>query len=511
MQRRTQARAAVPAAKAAARRSPPNAPRWLLPAAGALAIAVPLMMIAIAYAHGVALGFPLDDAWIHLQYARTLSTSGAFAYGPGEPATTGSTSVLFTLLEAAAFLVTSNEKAIGLALSVAAHVAFVIAFVPWASARLGAGWAALAVALLACDGRFGELAASGMETSLFLACMAAAFLARLQARPLVTAVALGVAVWARPEGLVLAGVFALDSWLEQRARAVRWDALLAFAVLAAGWLVFNHAVGGEWLPQTMAAKAAAYGRRTLAQYAGEDVLPTLGGAWLLLLPFFALAVWRELRALLARSGHAGPRAEVGWALALVLAYAISLRYSHRFNRYLLPVLPAYAIASVAGLRDVLARVRGRAAASRWAAVAGVLLLVAQMLYFWPALEEYGRFVHYHRERHEAAGRWLAANTPPQAVVATHDVGAIAFYSHRRVVDLAGLVTPEVVPHLGQRDFLPFLDGLLARRGVTRVAVLENWMSVRGAAPLWEATREPEVLHIYPWQPGVTHLAPPTSR
>jgi hypothetical protein len=44
----------------------------------------------------------------------------------------------------------------------------------------------------------------------------------------------------------------------------------------------------------------------------------------------------------------------------------------------------------------------------------------------------------------ALGKWLARNTPPQAVIACNDVGAIGYFAKRRVLDLLGLVTPEVV-------------------------------------------------------------------
>ena len=45
------------------------------------------------------------------------------------------------------------------------------------------------------------------------------------------------------------------------------------------------------------------------------------------------------------------------------------------------------------------------------------------------------------------GKWLRTHAPARASVATPDIGAIGFYGQRRVVDLAGLVTPEMVPYL----------------------------------------------------------------
>jgi hypothetical protein len=45
------------------------------------------------------------------------------------------------------------------------------------------------------------------------------------------------------------------------------------------------------------------------------------------------------------------------------------------------------------------------------------------------------------------GRWLCENTPERCVIATPDIGALGYFSRRRIVDLAGLVTPQMVPYL----------------------------------------------------------------
>jgi hypothetical protein len=52
------------------------------------------------------------------------------------------------------------------------------------------------------------------------------------------------------------------------------------------------------------------------------------------------------------------------------------------------------------------------------------------------------------------GQWFHAHAPADAVIAAPDIGALGYYARRRVVDLAGLVTPEMVPvlqRLSQED------------------------------------------------------------
>ena len=483
-----------------------QAPRWLPLAVAALGLLVPFVMLALAGARGWEISFPVDDAWIHLTFARNLARFGDWAYFPGDPVTAGSTSPLFTLLEAAAFRLTANEYLIGIGLGLAAHALFLFALARWALRRLAhPGWAALVVALVAVDGRFGILAISGMETSLFLAFLALAFAAWAEDDALVVGLTLGLATWTRPEAVVVAGVFALDSLLGRRRPRRLLPGIAAFVTIVLGYLAFNRLTGLALLPNTMASKVASYAARSPALFLAKDLGPTFGGGWLLLVPLALVGAWGEVRGLLARERGWG-RAELGWAIALPLAYALVLRISHRFNRYLVPALPAYAIVAVIGLRAVLERwTRGRAGARVWTVTVCGLLLAVHAFYFASTLGEYRYFAHYHVERHVRAGRWLAAHTPKDAVVATHDIGAIAFYSQRRIVDIMGLVTPEVVPHISKPDYIPFLEQLFASRHVTYLAVLENVQAVDNQTPLFEANPDPEVLDIYDWRPGTTHL------
>ena len=53
----------------------------------------------------------------------------------------------------------------------------------------------------------------------------------------------------------------------------------------------------------------------------------------------------------------------------------------------------------------------------------------------------------------AVAGWLANNTPPDALIASHDIGAIGYFAERPLLDLAGLISPEVIPLLPDEDAL----------------------------------------------------------
>ncbi len=501
-------------------------------------------------------GFPLDDPWIHLTYARNLAEHHGYVYFPGERPSAGSTSPLYTLLLALGFAFTRNEKLLSYGLDVLFQLLFLATFAAWARRRLQSPvWAALAVLFVAFDARIGILSVSGMETSLLLFVLALAFLGRLSGRPWLAGTALGLAVWVRPDGLILLLVFVLDGLLErfatrrpegarlpppgsragggrrrspapqsspeptEREAAGRWlPLLLPAGGLLAGYLAFNEAVGHTLLPNTFAAKTAyyaVYSRLTFLR--AELVSGFTAGGWLVLAPLAAVGLGREVVGLATRR-RGWLRPEAGWVVGLVLAYLVLLPYPHRFFRYLVPALPALALLGFRALEDLGARL-APARVFRWRAAAGVGAAVVLAAAGWLSaraaargLEDYRAACAYHHDRHERTGRWLARHTAADAVVATHDVGAIAFYSRRRIVDIVGLVEPEAIGHLNRADYTQYLADLFAREKVTHLAVLRNWLEVANVAPLFLADPQPELMEVYPWVPGVTHLVPePAAR
>lgn len=501
--------------------------RTLLLIAVIAGVAIPIDLALHARAVTGALGFPLDAAWIHLTFARTLAEHGQFRFFPGDTAAAGPTSPLFMLLEAALFRVVRNERLLGIALGIACHAAFLAAFAAWARRRLGsAAWAAAAVLLVALDQRLAILAASGMETSLFLLAIALAFHERLAGRMQNAAIALGAAVWVRPDGLILAAVFALDALLPAEPASRKRKAaapapafltpqvLLTFAAILAAYAAYQWNAGSALLPGTAAARMATYRHGDRFDFLAEDVAQTfLTVGWIPLLPLLLYAIGREAWRL-ARRQPGETRLEAGWITALTLGYLLLLPDGGRFQRYLAPAIPAAVVMSLALLRSLLAHPRlaplakpFRLPGARRGALILALVVVAALATFAipTTAREYAGAVRYTRERHEVTGRWIAANTAPAAVIAAHDIGAIGFHSRRRIVDTAGHLDREILPAIGTPNYPRLLEQLFTRRGVTHVAALEEWLPVDNIPPVFVANRPPEVMRVFEWRPGRSHI------
>src|SRR4051794_5565721 len=114
------------------------------------------------------LGFPLDDSWIHLQFARNLARGLGLSYNPGH-LVTGSTAPLWTALLSILFLLPGSVIAWTKALGIVLHLAGIEATRRLArELGLAPGLAALAAGLTLATSWLVWSALSGMEIPLFI-------------------------------------------------------------------------------------------------------------------------------------------------------------------------------------------------------------------------------------------------------------------------------------------------------------------------------------------------------
>jgi 4-amino-4-deoxy-L-arabinose transferase-like glycosyltransferase len=114
-------------------------------------------------------GVPLDDAWIHFQFARNLARGDGFSFNPGQP-TSGSTAPLWTLLLAAVYFVGGRFPLAGQALSAASYLALLVATYALGKRLTGRRWAAwLAGMVVAVNGRMVWAGLSALEICAFAA------------------------------------------------------------------------------------------------------------------------------------------------------------------------------------------------------------------------------------------------------------------------------------------------------------------------------------------------------
>lgn len=448
------------------------------------------------------LGFPLDDAWIHQTYARTFAQTGQWAFIPGQPSA-GSTSPLWTLFLSLGYFLRVEYRAwtyaLGaLLLGLNAWLAYRLALSLWPERRAAAWLAGLCVAL---EWHLIWAAASGMETLLFSALALAVFVIPPRRSGWLGAL-VGLSLFARPDGLTLLPFALLRVWLAS-SFAIRFSpfasrsgsslyalrfTLFAFALLCLSYLAFNQALGGDWWPNTFAAKQAEYAVMRSAPMLtrlSRVAVPPFIGALAVLSPGVLAGLWGGVR----RQAWSA-LLPLLWVVSFIAAYVLRLPVDYQHGRYVMPVIPVLAVLGVGGLASVarfnstalLPRVLSRA----WALTAGVVLLA----FVFIGAQGYARDVQFIESEMVTTARWVNQNLPPTARLAAHDIGALGYFGGRPLLDLAGLVSPEVIPFI--RDEARLHDWLNAQ-GATHLVIFPDWYTAQlrpTAADLLFATSAP---------------------
>jgi len=474
-------------------------------------------------------GFPLDDPWIHLQFARTLREVGSFSYFGREMVTSGSTSPLYTLLLAAGFFLTSDEMVLSYLLGIAffAAAGFVLSRITQGLLKHQPVLFAAGIALFMLEPRLQWGALSGMETTLFIFLLLLTWhLYRIRSGRWLGLTA-GLLLWTRPEAILFFFVLAIDTAYHKKwARRERpqkglhpetqpgqrwlYSALLVAGLLCAAYAVFNLTLSGSLLPNTYAAKTRYYGTGG-AGFPAEVFRWLTSGHMPVLAILVAIALLDVLKRIVtrARQDYLVP---VLWCVGLFAAFWQQLPFLYQEGRYLMPLLPFVILLGIRGIEVAVTEGERiiaplRLLHIRTAVTAGIsLLLVAQfVLAGWERSALYADYCKYIGDRQVRTALWLRDSLPQDAVIGTHDIGAIAYYSGRRVVDMVGLVSPDMIENIGSFEGLA---GFLRRHHVTHLAVLRNWFELANQNPLFQTDEQsPEIMEVFAFDPHRSRFTP----
>ncbi len=479
---------------------------------------------AAAYLIAVALlgdsGFPLDDAWIHQTYARSLALTGRFEFTPGQ-ASAGSTAPLWTLVLAVGYLFRLPYDWWAWGMGVVC-----LALTGWLAHRVSARlfpderWIAPVVGFL-CVGEWHLVWASvsGMETILYVA-LSLALVDRLPpiftgadvprdcVHPVVRTWAVigllgGLLVLTRPEGIILVGLVVLwggwlvirGCWTLRHALRAAGAALVPLTLLMTPYVLLNLQLSGRLWPNTLYAKQAEYAAQLAVPFLlrlARVVLPPFTGFQLLLVPGLLVSIWKISRRCLSPSSlpsipcFPGHLILLLYSAAHLLLYALRLPVTYQHGRYLFPIIPAIILYGVPGSLHWLRRRHPtfwrRVIGRSWLLATGILTLA----FLAVGARAYAKDVQIIQSEMVTVAQWLFEHTEPDEWIAAHDIGAIGYFAHRPILDLAGLVSPEVVPVIAaESELAEFILASPARYLVT--------------APGWPyefVTRHPRVRFLY---------------
>lgn len=405
-------------------------------------------------------GCLVDDSYIHLQYARNLAEAGELSFNRGEP-TYGATSPLWVALLSLVYRMGGDLHLWCRVLSWVFGALSILLIYRMALSLAGSSALALAASLmLAAEAWLVRWSAVGMETSFAVFMVLAALAAyRSHARSAAGSLSFGallfLAFLSRPESLLLVPLAVIVSaWFAPGSVRRRLGWLAVFLPLLALWLILIKGHTGTFLPLTAGAKQGrlVFSPALLRRFAVP--LKIMGVT--LALPWCAVLAGAARGIISKRSlcfyFDAPPRTDrarsavlllaIAWIVALPAVYV--LFDFQVLSRYLLPVSPPVILLSVACLGNFTARI-GRPSRRSAVVLVFTAAVIAQNVVFYAAVvvPPTRAFSEGMNEVLVGMGTWLHENSRPDAVVASPDIGAVGYVSERRILDLGGLVTPEI--------------------------------------------------------------------
>ena len=491
----------------------PPRPNPTIPPLAWLLLSASLVIVLLWFL--AARGYWEDDAYIHLEFARSLAAGKGFAFNGH--VVYGDTSPLWVWLLVAAHALVPVSSATGSSANSSSTASWLLAgklltvvaaafalsgvyvyarslvrrqhvAVQWHPAAANV-FAATMVLAFVLSPYFGYWAFSGMEAlaAAGLACWTCLLIAprhlRWQ-RVLLAAALAGLAPLLRPEMAfftLLVGCVLLQRIRQMHGSlAARVDTLLAALVLAAApaiaWALYARHTFGSVLPNTNAAKRAAPADSVLLRLLHLYAF----GYPVTLIACLLLAVWIAVYYARPRptdAPHRSPLAALhagGWLLFLWTGLSAAFYLlNHTFvqTRYLFVTAPVLTVAVLA------------LAAVRWPRVYRGLLaltlgygMVISLLATRPLL--------HNKVVIDATTRDLAsyiATLPPQAPVAIYAIGETAFLAQHPLIDTGGITRPGVIPYIHDADDTRILHWIYSQGA--RYQVIDH-APLPGAQRLW---------------------------
>ncbi len=405
-----------------------------------------------------------DDAYISLTYAKNLARGNGFVFNY-PPAVLGTTTPLFTLAVAGLAWLFPQFSLPVLAVFLSAFCWLALCWVLFFFRREWrlANWQVCLLALVVVGSGWIEFL--GMEAYPFAFLILLCFSLLLRKTYWLTGLTAGLLFLTRGEGVLVLAVLSMAILMQGwKHKAIAREFIPSILKLLAGfalpvllWIVYAQTTFGSFLPNTLATKQAQ-GQSSLwrpfVQQLIFDWMPQWGKSfayakwpwfnlwWFAVLIGFVTALMQKRHWLLL----------LGWIVLYLLGYTVLNVPGYWW--YQLPVLFVLNLLFGLGMIKVVEiltqylKVRTLSLALSVLFVLGFAFLLAR-----PTVRAMKSYKGDPRgPSYVALSEWFRDHAAPSESIAFIEIGYLGYYTENRIVDLAGLVLPDIVPHIAEGDF-----------------------------------------------------------
>lgn len=456
------------------------------------------------YTHGQ-MGVPLDDTWIHFQFADNFAKGYFYQYNPGEY-TAGTTSPLYVIVLglmsfiiynfiissvfiSSLFYILSCIFIYKISLNIFSSIDYLKDI--FNSSELTPEYISLIIALLTSfTGRIVWSALSGMETTMFMFFSILGIyyhIKNLQSGnfSLLPPLFISLAAASRPEGYLLFAIYLFDSTANLiKAKTIKQNilklltAVLIFVIITFPYLIFSYIISGHFFPNTFRGQGGGislipnfnYLRIALIYFFRDNFIT--GAFYIFSVIFYIYNIkkyFSELKLL---------NLMFLWTILLPLVMSVLIPNWRHHVRYLIPLLPfvnLIAVYLLFSVMDLSYLVRLKVFILNKKNVLAVIILFSFTYYIVYAVA-LGKNTDNINSQQVKLAEWVRANVGRNETIALNDIGAITFINKNRIIDMAGLVTPEILKYrtYNWNDNLDSVNYLLKKNNVSYIIIYDDW-------------------------------------
>lgn len=394
--------------------------------------------------------FP-DDAYITFRYAQNLADGLGMAYNPGEQIL-GTTTPLYASILAGGIRLGITPVVLSGLIDFFTF-GFMLFFILKIARRIFSGlwwlwlWAALVL-------NPSYISLMGMETWLYCFLIYFSFWSLIKDHPWGTSLGSVLCALIRPDGLLVwmilfpILIYRYLGFSGEKRKAYRYPILIGLFLLLTG-LLLPTLYFGSWLPESIIVKQEqvtlhgawkSYFTGIFEKYYYPNGFPTP-----LMLIMIGGLIWGII-------SHSRLRPLLLWGLVYQLF--LILGRAPWYEWYETPVIPWFYLCVVvfwSRIYHYVMQILGEKekGATRLRLRLSILFLSVICLFPRYKIFKKPEYLSYIRQQRTSrkrgymeAGRWIARHTPSDAEVAAIEIGALGYYSGRKIHDLIGIVSPD---------------------------------------------------------------------
>ncbi len=400
-------------------------------------------------------GFTADDAFITFRYALNIAYGDGFVYNLNEHVMGTSTPAYSLLLGLFEVLRLPPPNA-SLFLSLIASGLTAVVLYRFAHSLRYTRLAFLPALLYIFWPRSLAADTCGMETALYGLLVISAFYYQNKRKPFYSLALATLATLTRPEGVILLIILAAQNLWTERHR--RFQLLAVPVLLLIPWVFFSFIYFGGVVPNSITAKLALYSR-----FGGASLIENLVYilalnnplGWVLLAGLALGAYWRHKK---QNSGYL----ELIWLGGTILFFTFAR--TRLFFWYVAPIYPVFLLLFSGSLPWLLDRAKLSLETMQklilsFAIIISLILIVGCL----PQVNYYADFQDYLTQVNKRVGDYLYAHADrDNDWAAVEDIGYIGYYSHLKIIDRDGLITPAAVPYNRADQYLQLITDFKPR-------------------------------------------------